>query len=247
MAIKILVTNDDGINAEGIKHLVNFARERGEVVVVAPKNEQSAKSHAIEIRGEFEIKEQSIFPGVRAYSVDSTPADCVRYAVLGLKEKFDLVLSGINRGPNLGLDIVYSATLGAVFEASRLGIAAIALSTDFDSFELAKSKLSEVYDFFEENRLLLKNPIYNVNIPSDRARGILFTRQGGMYFTDEFVETEKKGIYRQDGHCIYEGTENLDEDIDAFKCGYISVTPLLATRTNLDLLGKLKSEARPCK
>ena len=238
--MKILITNDDGISAEGIRHLVNFAKTKGEVVVCAPKYEQSAKSHAIEIRNEFEIKKVDIFDGVRAYSVDSTPADCVRYAFLGLKESFDLVLSGINRGPNLGLDLVYSATLGAIFEAARLGACGIAFSTDFDSFENAKNCLESVYHEFENKKLLSLNPIYNVNIPSKETLGICYTRQGSIYYSDEFVPTGKDNMYRQDGHCVYDGGTNTDEDIDAFSTGYISITPLMKTRTNLELLAKLK-------
>ncbi len=238
--MRILITNDDGIRAEGIRHLVEFAKTKGEVVVCAPKYEQSAKSHAIEIRNEFEICELDIFDGVRAYSVDSTPADCVRYAVLGLKESFDLVLSGINRGPNLGMDLVYSATLGAVFEAARLGICGIALSTDFDSFENARASLERVYLEFVRRSLLTKNPIYNVNIPSDKSVGIRYTTQGGIYYSDEFVPTGKDSMYRQDGYCVYGGGKNLDEDIDAFKCGYISITPLSKSRTNLEILSELK-------
>lgn len=238
--MKILITNDDGINAEGIRHLVEFAKTKGEVVVCAPKHEQSAKSHAIEIRGEIEIKPVDIFEGVRAYYVDSTPADCVRYAVLGLKEKFDIVLSGINKGPNLGMDLVYSATLGAIFEAARLGICGIAFSTDFDSFDNAKSSLETVYKEFESRSLLLKNPIYNVNIPSDKTLGIRYTGQGQIYYDDEFVSTERDGMYRQDGHCVYAGTKNLDEDIDAFRCGYISITPLMKSRTNQEVLKILR-------
>lgn len=238
--MKILITNDDGIRAEGIRHLVEFAKTKGEVVVCAPKHEQSAKSHAIEIRDAFEIKELDIFEGVRAYSVDSTPADCVRFAVLGLKEKFDVVLSGINKGPNLGLDLVYSATLGAIFEAGRLGLSGIAFSTDFDSFENAKSCLEMIYREFEEKALLSKNPIYNVNIPSKETLGILYTKQGGIYYSDEFVPTGDGDMYRQDGHCVYAGTKNLNEDIDAFSSGYVSITPLLKTRTNLSLLENLR-------
>lgn len=237
--MKILITNDDGINAEGIRHLVEFAKTKGEVTVVAPKVEQSGKSHAIEIHDSFEIKESFIFEGVRAYSVDSTPADCVRYAFLGLKENFDIVLSGINKGPNLGLDLVYSATLGAVFEASRLGARAIAFSTDFDSFENAKASLEMIYKLFEDRDLLSKNPIYNVNIPSDKTLGVRFTRQGGIYYTDEFIETDEKNIFRQDGHCVYDGGQNLDLDIDAFKCGYVSITPLSVSRTDFTVLKEL--------
>lgn len=240
--MKILITNDDGIHAEGIRHLVEFAKTKGEVVVCAPKHEQSAKSHAIEIRESFEIKRLDIFEGVRAYSIDSTPADCVRFAVLGLKENFDLVLSGINRGPNLGMDIVYSATLGAIFEAGRLGLSGIAFSTNFDSFENAKNSLDVVYNEFEKRALLSKNPLYNVNIPSDKSLGIRYTTQGGIYFTDEFVPVGKDDLYLQDGHCVYNGTKNLEEDIDAFSCGYISITPLARSRTESAVLKELQNK-----
>ena len=240
--MRILITNDDGINAPGIRHLVEWARDKGEVTVVAPKVEQSAKSHAIEIRADIEIKPLDIFDGVRAYSMDSTPADCVRYAVLGLKEQFDIVFSGINRGPNLGRDVVYSATVSAVFEAARLGIPAIAFSTDFESFDNAVASLEDVYSFFKENRLMEQNSLYNVNIPSTQTKDILITRQGGIYFTDEFIPTGEENMYRPVGHCVYEGTTNLEEDIDAFKCGYVSVTPMVYTRTNLELVKKLQGK-----
>ena len=240
--MKILITNDDGINAEGIRHLVEFAKTKGEVVVCAPKYEQSAKSHAIEIREAFEIKKVDLFDGVRAYSIDSTPADCVRFAFLGLKEKFDIVLSGINRGPNLGLDLVYSATLGAVFEAGRLGVSGIAFSTNFDSFDNAKRTLPAIYEEFERRSLLSKNQLYNVNIPSTETKGIRYTTQGGIYYTDEFVPLGRDDLYRQDGHCAYQGTKNLCEDIDAFSCGYVSITPLSKSRTATDVLYKLQSE-----
>ena len=125
--MKILITNDDGIEAEGLKHLVNWARKLGEVSVFAPKTQQSATSQSIEIHGTFEVKKSSMFEGIEAYSVDSTPADCVRIAVLGMKKKFDLVLSGINNGPNVGGDIRYSGTVGACFEANMQGIKAMAI------------------------------------------------------------------------------------------------------------------------
>ena len=106
--MKILLTNDDGIGAKGISVLANWAKRLGEVTVIAPKSEQSGKSHGINIHSEMEIKAVD-FPGAaRAFAVDSTPADCVRFALLGLGEKFDLVLSGINCGLNIGTDIVYS-------------------------------------------------------------------------------------------------------------------------------------------
>ncbi|MDY5355805.1 MAG: 5'/3'-nucleotidase SurE, partial [Eubacteriales bacterium] len=137
--MKILLTNDDGIGARGIRVLCDFAETLGEVTVVAPKTEQSAKSHGINIHSEMEIKEVD-FPGaVRAFAVDSTPADCVRFALLGLGEKFDLVLSGINCGLNIGTDIVYSGTVGAIFEAAAEGVPAVAVSTQSDYLDGVES------------------------------------------------------------------------------------------------------------
>ena len=104
--MRILITNDDGINSPAIKALAIWAKKHGEVTVVAPKIEQSGKSHGIEIIKPIEIEKVDLVDGVTAYSVDSTPADCVRYGIIGLKKEYDLVLSGINRGYNLGKDIL---------------------------------------------------------------------------------------------------------------------------------------------
>ena len=113
MAMKICITNDDGIYSEGLQRLVAWARKLGEVHVYAPKVEQSAKSPAVEIHKAFEAKPAAVTGAVKAWAVDSTPADCVRFAVLGQKERFDLVISGVNRGLNIGQDIMYSGTCSA--------------------------------------------------------------------------------------------------------------------------------------
>ena len=113
--MNILITNDDGVRAPALPHLIRWARQFGDVTTIAPKVEQSGKSHAIDFMKEIEIKQVELAPDVTAYSVDSTPADCVRYGVTSLGKKFHLVISGINRGYNLGADIVYSGTIGAVF------------------------------------------------------------------------------------------------------------------------------------
>ena len=119
--MRILITNDDGINAKGLLPLAQWAQRLGDVTVIAPKVEQSGKSHGIEIHKAFEVKKVDFAPGIEAYSVDSTPADCVRIAILGMKKQFDLVISGINRGLNIGRDTIYSGTVGAIFEANALG------------------------------------------------------------------------------------------------------------------------------
>lgn len=240
--MKILITNDDGINNIGIKLLAQWAKKLGEVIVVAPKEEQSAKSHAIDFTRPIEIKKVPFIEGVTAYSMDSTPADCVRFAVLGLKEKFDLVLSGINKGVNLGGDIVYSGTVGAIFEAARLKIKAIAFSS-FPEGQVAASKyFDEVYDYIVSNNMFEENGLYNVNIPDD-VKGIRMTYQGSPYFADAFELMEgSEEIYVQVGEPVPdEYPEDMDRDTVAILHGYITITPLLATRTNMETFQKFKT------
>ena len=241
--MKILITNDDGIENIGIRVLASWAKKLGEVTVIAPKTEQSAKSHAIELVNSIEIKQVPFMEGVRAFSVSSTPADCVRYGVLGLQEKFDIVFSGINRGVNLGVDVVYSGTVGAVFEAIRLGIPAIAFSSFPDGQELVGKYLDEAYGYIEKNNLLAENPIYNVNIPNE-VRGIRMTYQGTQYFSDRFAKVQgQENMYVQEGEPIPDECPNdMDRDTVAVHAGYISITPLLATRTNMQVFEKYRTK-----
>ncbi len=240
MALKILITNDDGVDTIGIRLLANWAKQYGEVTVVAPKVEQSAKSHAIDIHGAFEIKKVPFMDGIEAYSVDSTPADCVRFAYIGLKGRYDLVLSGINRGVNVGDDIVYSGTCAAVFEAARLGMKGIAFSAFPHGQEAASKHFDTAYKYILDNKLFDENPIYNVNIP-DEPHGVRMTYQGSVYYSDEFVPAPEAGenMYRQVGEQVFDDEPNdLNRDTVAIHAGYISVTPLWGTRTNMDVYRK---------
>ena len=236
--MRILITNDDGVGSASLAPLVRFARRFGEVTAVAPKFEQSGKSQAIDFFREIEIKKIMIATDVEVYSMDSTPADCVRYAVLGRKEHFDLVISGINRGLNLGRDLVYSGTAGAIFEAGRLGIKGVALSTPPADFAPALGKLEEIFAYFEENRLFEHNDLYNVNIPLE-PNGFRITRLGGIFYTDEFIHIGND-IYIQEGHPVDAEEESLDYDIKAVQSGLISITPITAERTQMDVFRKLK-------
>ena len=239
--MKILITNDDGIENIGIRLLAEWAKKLGEVTVIAPKVEQSAKSHAIDFTRPIEIKKVDLTEGVTAYSMDSTPADCVRFGVLGLKEKFDLVLSGINKGVNLGGDIVYSGTVGAVFEAARLGIKAIAFSAFPSDQEGAAKYFDEVYNYIVDNGMFDDNGIFNVNIPEE-VKGIRVTYQGSVYFSDAFQLMEGSDVfYEQVGEPVPdECPDDLDRDTVAILNGYISVTPLMATRTNMETFHKFQ-------
>jgi 5'-nucleotidase len=238
--MKILITNDDGIWADGIRALTEWAVKLGEVTVVAPKIEQSGKSHAIEFKVPFEIKKVDYMDGVTAYSLDSTPADCVRFAYIGLGERYDLVLSGINRGVNLGIDISYSGTAGAIFEAGRLGMRGIAFSTYPDTLEHAKEHLDRAYSFLTDNALLDENPIYNINIPKEPV-GIKITKQGSPYFSDRF-ERQDGDMYQQSGEMIPDVCpDDLTRDTVALANNFISVTPLSTTRTDMITFEKFKN------
>ena len=229
--MKILLTNDDGINAEGLRHLVNWAKTKGEVCVLAPKVQQSGKSQSIEIHNGYEVKKVDIFDGVEAYSVDSTPADCVRIAVLGMKKKFDLVISGINCGPNLGGDIHYSGTVGACFEAAKSGFKAMAVSAPFKSFENAIKNLDRVYNEICNRAMFDFAEILNVNFP-EKGDEILITRMGPAIYSDEF-EFSEDGNVSPHLVCLYKNTHNLELDTDATMTGHISITPLRCDLTNL--------------
>ena len=236
--MRILITNDDGINAEGIRLLAEWARGLGEVTVVAPKVEQSGKSHAIQFVEPIEIKEIELMEGVKAYSMDSTPADCVRFAVIGLKEKYDLLLSGVNRGFNLGKDIVYSGTAGAIFEGGRLGVPGIAFSTEPKSFEGARKYIDKAFVYIVDNGLLDKNLLYNVNLPNTDGE-IRITKQGGIYFHDEFNYLGDD-MWEQTGHIVTENEGDPECDTDSVRDGFISITPLLSGRTNYAVFDEIK-------
>lgn len=228
--MKILITNDDGINAPGIRVLANFAKTIGDVTVCAPKENQSAKSHSINIHSPFEAKRIDYMPGVTAYAVDSTPADCVRFALLGLSEKYDIVLSGINNGLNIGIDMLYSGTVSAIFEAYAEKTRAIAVSCEPDGLDDAERELKRVYDFFVSNDLLERCPLYNVNIPK-RASDIRITRQGGRYYNDRF-KSLGNDMYEQHGYSVHEDKKDFTIDTDAALNGHISITPLTIDKTD---------------
>lgn len=238
--MRILITNDDGIESPALPHLAEWAMKLGNVTVIAPRYEQSGKSHAIDFGHRTEIVRYDLSAGCEAWSMDSTPADCVRFAMLGLNKKFDLVISGINRGFNLGHDIAYSGTVGAACEATNFGIKALALSTDITSFDRALDALDMVYGYVTDNGLLDHTEILNVNIPDEEPRGLLITRRGGAFYSDEFKKNPD-GTYTHWGQPILEGRNDLSLDIDAVVNGYISVTPLTADRTDLIAYEKIRS------
>ncbi len=228
--MRILVTNDDGLQAEQLIPLIRWCRKLGEVTAVVPKYEQSGKSHSFQIHEPFEAKQVELAPDVRVWAVDSSPADCLRFAVLGLKLEFDLVISGVNRGLNIGTDIMYSGTVGAVFEAGLLGMRGLAISTPPEAYSRATEHLDRIFQYIEERKLLDIHPIYNINIP-EKAGEIRITHQGGPYYSDEFHPIGGD-LYRPHGHSIYQDRGDDTLDTDAVMHGFISIMPLTIDRTD---------------
>ena len=237
--MQILITNDDGIRSPVLPLLVKWAQGLGDVTIAAPKVEQSGKSQAIHFTREIEITEIELAPGMIGYSVDSTPADCVRFGIHGLKKKYDLILSGINRGYNLGDDIVYSGTCGAIFEGSRMGINGLAISTDVDNLMEAPSSLDKIWDYIQKNDLFAHNLLYNVNIPPC-PNEIRITKQGGMYYCDTFLHSGGH-MYVQSGEIIKDAGSDPTSDINSVRAGAISITPLIASRTEMSVFNKLNT------
>ena len=236
--MRILIANDDGIQGEGLQILVNWAKKLGQVTVVAPKTEQSGKSHSIELHRPIEVKKVDYMEGVEAYTIDTTPADCVRFAVMGLGLEFDIVFSGINRGTNIGSDIEYSGTIGIVYEANLMKIPAVAFSTTGKAFPTITPQLDVVWDFICKNKLLEMHDMYNVNIPVD-PKGIKVTRQGGHYSSDIF-EPLGNDLYMPKLKNLYQEAHDYSIDTNAYRNGYISIMPLTTLRTQMDVFEELK-------
>jgi 5'-nucleotidase len=235
--MRILITNDDSITASQLLPLVRFCQTMGEVTVVVPKVEQSGKSHGIDIHDPFRVHKIALADDITALAVESTPADCVRFAILGLEMEFDLVISGVNRGYNIGSDILYSGTVSAACEGVLLGVPAIALSTSFENYENATEHLSEVFDYINKHKLMDIHNAYNVNIPPQGEK-ILITRQGGHFYSDDFAPVGDNR-YQARGKCVYQDSHDDTLDTDAVMHGNISISPLTICRTNLEVYHKL--------
>lgn len=226
--MNILITNDDGIDSRGIHLLAEWASTLGRVLVVAPRSEQSAKSQSLNIHTSYSVEEVPFAPGILAFAVDSTPADCVLTAAEELRLSFDLVFSGINRGLNISWDIAYSGTCGAVFEAARVGVPGVAFSTVASTFAGAYYHLGDAWDFVARNRLLDIAPLWNINFPAE-GQEIRLAYQAGPYLPG-------LSSLRREGASANASRMELLSDREAIRNGYISVTPLLANRTDLAAL-----------
>jgi 5'-nucleotidase len=233
----ILVTNDDGYNAPGINHLIEFVKEIAEVVVVAPDSPQSGMGHAITIDSTLEVHRLDLdgaYKGLQAYSTSGTPADCVKLALHEiLDRKPDLVVSGINHGANSSINVIYSGTMSAAIEAGVEGIAAIGFSLlDYSwsaNFEACKNVVQTlVKEALDKG--IPSGTVLNVNIPkTDGAavKGMRVCRQAKANWKERFdkrVSPTGKEYYWLTGDFILLD-EGEDTDIAALEAGYVSIVP----------------------
>ena len=239
--MKILITNDDGIEAEGIIALAREFEADNEVLIVAPNTQRSAAGHSITINRPIVVKEVKI-DGLKskAYSIDGTPADCVKIGVEKIyKDKFDCILSGINFGTNLGSDVIYSGTVSAAIEGSIYKIPSIAISMEISDgkmdYKLAAKFTRKVLEIAFVNNIG-KDIVLNVNIPAiphEEIKGIKVSELGNRIYTNCYIETlmpDNSIGYRIEGSPIDDDT--IDTDVYNFKKGFITVTPLHYDLTN---------------
>ncbi|MFP4475834.1 MAG: 5'/3'-nucleotidase SurE [Desulfatibacillaceae bacterium] len=247
--MRILVTNDDGIHAPGLGILQERLAAEHEVRVVAPDRERSAIAHAITLHMPLRVFEVSLGNGYRGHSVTGTPADCVKLAVFELLgEKPDLVVSGINPGPNVGINLNYSGTVSAAREAALLGLPAIAVSvcspeaTRYDAAADYVARLAGIV----QSRGLPRGTFLNVNVPDvprEEIRGVKICRQGGARLEEAFHkrrDPRNLAYYWQGSETQLFG-EAPDEDGVALREGYISVTPAHCDVTEYALMKDLES------
>jgi len=243
----IFITNDDSFRSKGIKLLIDIMRKFGDVVVVAPTNEQSGKSHAITVNDPLRYHKIEEMEGYKAYVCNGTPVDCVKIAfnIIFKEIKPDLVVSGINHGSNASINTIYSGTMAAVFEGCAENISSIGFSVDCHSldadFTHCITSIEKITKDVLENGLD-ENVCLNVNFPASEMKGLKVCHQAKAYWNEDFLE-------RKDpmGHSYYWLTgvyncqdENPGADYNVLKEGYGAITPMQVDFTAYQVIDKYK-------
>jgi 5'-nucleotidase len=245
--MRILVSNDDGIQARGLRVLVNSLNKVGEVIVVAPDRECSAIGHSITVHRPLRVKKTRL-PGfdVQSWAVDGTPADCVKLAIEDLLTGApDLVVAGINQGPNLGTDVLYSGTVSAAIEGALNGFPAVAVSLAsycYQDFSQARAFLQRFIPLLSKAGLS-RNILFNVNVPgTERPLGVKVTRLGNRRYVNIFekrVDPRGRIYYWMTGEPLEIEGNTGGTDVEAIKNNLISITPLQLDLTDYAAIEKL--------
>ncbi|UCD19442.1 MAG: 5'/3'-nucleotidase SurE [candidate division WOR-3 bacterium] len=234
----ILLTNDDGYDAAGLQALYKTLRKKHDVFVVAPDTQQSGASHSLTLRKPIRVEKlQDKF-----YIVNGTPTDCVLLAYHDLmKTGIDLVVSGINHGPNMGSDVFYSGTVAAALQGASMGIRSVAISILGDASCDFTDAVEYSCDLIE--RIMVSDRddlILNVNIPEGKIKGEKVTRMGKRIYKDKVIrDREKKNVIYSiiDGVLSYRA--DTDTDFRAIDKHYVSITPLKLDLTDFEVMKSL--------
>ena len=251
--MKILISNDDGISALGIQSLMEVLCKEHEVYVVAPDRERSAAGHSLTLHTPLRVEElESRFGAKRIWVTTGTPGDCVKIAInaiLAENEKPDIIISGINHGPNLGTDILYSGTVSCAMEGAMLGYPAIAMSlasmTPEPIYFLSAAKFLLKFLKQIEKMKFPKNTILNINTPAlveEDIPGVEITKLGTKMFTDNYekrVDPRGKVYYWMAGELITEPVD-ANTDIAAVRNNKVSITPVTYEMTNENTMSDLE-------
>ncbi|MBR3090412.1 MAG: 5'/3'-nucleotidase SurE [Bacteroidetes bacterium] len=247
--MNILISNDDGIDSIGLSILANKFKELGNVTVVAPIQQMSATSHALTTVTPLRIKEVYKDNQLFGYAVNGTPADCVKIGIISLmKQKPDLVLSGINFGRNTGVNVIYSGTIAAAVEGYLLGIPSFAISlTTHDTSHEVNTAADYAFNIITKvlnNKLTKDNIILSINIPAipaENIKGIKLTELSNSYWDDKYEKYKDpfhQDYYWFDGKYIYD-KNNTNTDDYAVENGYVAITPLQYSFTNYNQMNEL--------
>jgi 5'-nucleotidase len=248
--VNLLLTNDDGIYARGLNVLRQELSKDADCLVVAPETERSAVGHAITLSRPLMVRRFMKEGDFRGYAVSGTPADCVKIGIRELTEKpIDMVVSGINLGQNVGINVIYSGTVSAATEGAILGIPAIALSLntyrDAD-FSFAANFARKMVRFMMQDNPLKHIPL-NINIPAlpeEEIRGVVVVKQGKARLMESFdkrVDPRDRTYYWLAGETQLAEGEEADTDASALKKGLITITPIYYDLTRHDALDAVKS------
>jgi len=250
-ALHILLTNDDGINAPGIKALWQELSQIARITVVAPDSEKSASSQAITVHHPIWVDKNGIAgPDICAWQVSGTPTDCVKVALeaLLINDHPDIIVSGINQGANLGTDVLYSGTVSAAIEGALHGLPSIAMSLDswnlFDFRPAARAARTIVEKTVSHS--LPPNTLLNVNVPAineNQLQGFAVTKLGVRNYENTFEQRQdpRSRIYYWMSGRLSETENHPDSDIVAVKNGKVSVTPVHFDLTNYGIMNQLKT------
>ena len=241
--MRILISNDDGYLAEGIQVLTKYLSIDHQVVVVAPSENKSAASSSLTLNKP--LKPTKI--NANTYSIDATPSDCVHLALCGfLKDKFDLVVTGINFGPNLGDDVIYSGTVAGAIEGRFLGLPSVAFSLaswQGEHFETAGKVAQQIVNQIHTSQLS-HDTVLNVNVPDvpiEQIKGFQTTRLGKRHMSEPSIQDKEDSSLYWIGENGKEADNGIGTDFHAIANYYVSVTPLQIDLTKYNEIDKVST------